>query len=193
MIGLFADIKKAFKFDEVKTDNLTFRIFYKGSMLLHFFFIILIGAKQFFGDPIDCHMRSKEVKRDFFNTHCWIHGTFTRRQFLVPEGDLTDNHVINQGMYFSKKNSSNQLIRYFYFGDFLISLILSKPIKMFQNLNNRLPWFAQSFYDIDLTSFLFVIKELELPTIILRNLMKKTRSTIPIINGFPSFCFAMEQ
>ena len=139
MIGLFADIKKAFKFDEVKTDNLTFRIFYKGSVLLHFFFIILIGAKQFFGDPIDCHMRSKEVKRDFFNTHCWIHGTFTRRQFLVTEEDLTDNHVINQGMYFSKKNSSNQLIRYFYFGDFLISLILSKPIKMFQNLNNRLP------------------------------------------------------
>lgn len=120
MIGLFADIKKAFKFDEVKTDNLTFRIFYKGSVLLHFFFIILIGAKQFFGDPIDCHMRSKEVKRDFFNTHCWIHGTFTRRQFLVTEEDLTDNHVINQGMYFSKKNSSNQLIIYFYFGDYLI-------------------------------------------------------------------------
>ena len=96
MIGLFTDFKKAFKFDEVKTDNLTFRIFYKGSVLLHFFFIILIGAKQFFGDPIDCHLRSKEVKREFFNTNCWIHGTFTRRQFLVPEEDRRD--VLNQGI-----------------------------------------------------------------------------------------------
>ena len=139
MIGLFADIKKAFKFDEVKTDNLTFRIFYKGSVLLHFFFIILIGAKQFFGDPIDCHMRSKEVKRDFFNTHCWIHGTFTRRQFLVPEGDLTDNHVINQGMYFSKKKLVKSVDHIFLFWRLSDWLILEQANQNVPKLKNRFP------------------------------------------------------
>ena len=51
-------------------------------------------------------------------------------------------------MYFSKKNSSNQLIRYFYFEDFLIGWSWSKPIRMFQNYKNKLQkwqnlWFEQ--------------------------------------------------
>ena len=107
MIGLFTDFKKAFKIDEVKTDNLTFRMFYKGSVLLHFFFIILIGAKQFFGEPIDCHLRSNEVKRDFFNTNCWIHGTFTRRQFLVP--DEMRHTVLNQGIGMAQNSGKSDL------------------------------------------------------------------------------------
>ena len=61
MFGLFKDLKDFIKFEKVRTDNFSFRQFYKGSIWLHLGAIILIGAKQYFGEPINCHSRDDEV------------------------------------------------------------------------------------------------------------------------------------
>ena len=46
--------------------------------------LILLGAKQYFGDPITCDNTSNKVPRDVMNTYCWIHGTFTIQEYVHP-------------------------------------------------------------------------------------------------------------
>ena len=82
MLGLFKELTGFLKLEKVSTDNKTFRLFYKGSLWLHFGIIILIGAKQYFGDPINCHQRKSDIEQNMFATYCWIHGTYTREEYL---------------------------------------------------------------------------------------------------------------
>ena len=60
------------------------RLFYKGAVWVHFIVVILLGAKQYFGDPIVCDNSSNNVDKSVFNTYCWITGTFTIHEYLAP-------------------------------------------------------------------------------------------------------------
>ncbi len=46
--------------------------------------VILLGAKQYFGDPIICDSSTNSVPRDVMNNYCWIHGTSTLEEYLRP-------------------------------------------------------------------------------------------------------------
>ena len=44
--------------------------------LLNLFNSILVSAKQYVGNPIDC-IHSKDIPEEVLNTYCWIHSTYT--------------------------------------------------------------------------------------------------------------------
>ena len=41
-----------------------------------FAFSLIISAKQYVGNPINC-IHTKDIPEEVFNTYCWIHHTFT--------------------------------------------------------------------------------------------------------------------
>lgn len=85
MDKLFSDVKKYIKRPEVIIDNYAFRLHYGASLTLVLAASILVTARQFFGDPIDCIPPTSDVMRKdsakILDTYCWIHTTFS-----VPNG-----------------------------------------------------------------------------------------------------------
>ena len=110
MFHLLSGFNKVFKFEQFKTDNYTFRFFYKFALWLHILFLVLLSAKQYFGEPIVCHTRPNDVsfqftnepqipisrncnflqiRKDIFDSYCWIYGTYTRKEYLLPRANFT--------------------------------------------------------------------------------------------------------
>lgn len=78
MFDMFEKVKGSLKVDTVKIDNSVFRLHYKVTAILLVVFSVLLSAKQYLGDPIDCVMHGvgdKEAK--LYDTYCWIHSTFS--------------------------------------------------------------------------------------------------------------------
>jgi len=44
---------------------------------------VLLGAKEFYGDPIDCKVDG--VSSDLMDTYCWVTGTYTVKEYFRPE------------------------------------------------------------------------------------------------------------
>lgn len=61
-------------------------------MLLLSLFLML-GSKQYFGDPISCTCDG--LDRDSMNAYCWIHGTWTIKEYAA---DNYKNHVAHPGI-----------------------------------------------------------------------------------------------
>ena len=41
-----------------------------------FAFSLIVSAKQYVGNPIDC-IHTRDIPEEVFNTYCWIHSTYT--------------------------------------------------------------------------------------------------------------------
>jgi hypothetical protein len=103
MLALFTSLKSLTKIEAVKTDNVAFRLFYKGTVLVHIFLLILLGSKQYFGDPITCDSSgNKDVPRDVINTYCWISGTWTLKEYTNFTGNNTISDAIHVGVGIQK-------------------------------------------------------------------------------------------
>ena len=70
-------LKAFFKKKVFTTDNNAFRFFYRVTFAIHVLFCFLLGASQFFGNPIHCAIRNTHVDKDVINNYCWITGTWT--------------------------------------------------------------------------------------------------------------------
>ena len=79
-------------------DNDVFRLHYRYTVFLLVACSALLSASQFFGKPIDCHMRGEKLPGDMVNTYCWIHGTYTLKYINKPEvremKDLSDKEKL---------------------------------------------------------------------------------------------------
>lgn len=64
-----------FKLDEVCIDNNAFRLHYKVAMIVLALSSALLGARQYFGDPIDCLVDG--VHQNVMDTYCWLYSTYT--------------------------------------------------------------------------------------------------------------------
>ena len=42
---------------------------------------VLLGAKQYFGDPIDCNVLG--LPPDMMDWYCWVHGTWTVKELAA--------------------------------------------------------------------------------------------------------------
>jgi innexin len=62
----------------VNTSNNVFKLHGKFTVMLALVFSILVSARQYFGDPIDCFVSNKEDKSSIEN-FCWIIGTYTNK------------------------------------------------------------------------------------------------------------------
>jgi len=45
------------------------------------FFSLLLGSKQYFGDPIECIVDPKDHSK-FTDILCWVRGTFTVKEYV---------------------------------------------------------------------------------------------------------------
>ena len=53
-----------------------FRLHYSVTTTCMFAFSLIVSAKQYVGNPIDC-IHSKDIPEEVLNTYCWIHSTYT--------------------------------------------------------------------------------------------------------------------
>ncbi|XP_076342636.1 innexin inx2-like [Tachypleus tridentatus] len=71
-------IKSFVKAKKIVIDSFVCRIHHKASVILLLACSILVTAKQYVGDPIDCIGISKtDIPTDLLDTYCWIHSTFS--------------------------------------------------------------------------------------------------------------------
>ena len=76
MDQLFGSLKAFVKPQTCIIDNHIFRLHYKFSVIILVAFSIMVTARQYFGDPIDCISRD-DIPNDLLDTYCWIHTTFS--------------------------------------------------------------------------------------------------------------------
>lgn len=94
MQSIFGDLKGLLKTENVATDNFVFRLHYKCTLLLLVACTALLGAKQYFGDPIDCYC-SREIPNGVLDAYCWINATWTVKGLTE---DLYRGWVVHPGV-----------------------------------------------------------------------------------------------
>ena len=69
MFDVFGDVKALFKLESVATDNVVFRLHYKATFIILAVCSILVTAKTYIGDPIDCIVEEipQDVSKEFCN------------------------------------------------------------------------------------------------------------------------------
>jgi len=76
MDQLFGGLRSFIKPPSCIIDNHIYRLHYKFSVLILIAFSIMVTARQYFGDPIDCISRD-DIPSNLLDTYCWIHTTFS--------------------------------------------------------------------------------------------------------------------
>ena len=76
MDQLFGGLRSFIKPPSCIIDNHIYRLHYKFSVLILIAFSIMVTARQYFGDPIDCISRD-DIPANLLDTYCWIHTTFS--------------------------------------------------------------------------------------------------------------------
>jgi hypothetical protein len=76
MFQLFGSLKQFIKPQSCIIDNHIFRLHYKATALILIGFSLMVTARQYFGDPIDCISRD-DIPPNLLDTYCWIHTTFS--------------------------------------------------------------------------------------------------------------------
>lgn len=76
MFQLFGSLKQFVKPQSCIIDNYIYRLHYKATVLLLVAFSLMVTARQYFGDPIDCISRD-DIPPNLLDTYCWIHTTFS--------------------------------------------------------------------------------------------------------------------
>ncbi|KAH9510824.1 innexin inx2 [Dermatophagoides farinae] len=76
MFQLFGSLKQFVKPQSCVIDNHIYRLHYKATVLILVAFSLMVTARQYFGDPIDCISRD-DIPPNLLDTYCWIHTTFS--------------------------------------------------------------------------------------------------------------------
>ena len=76
MDQLFGGLRSFIRPPSCIIDNHIYRLHYKFSVLILIAFSIMVTARQYFGDPIDCISRD-DIPSNLLDTYCWIHTTFS--------------------------------------------------------------------------------------------------------------------
>jgi len=86
--NFFEPLRKFLKWEKVAIDNFIFRLHYKVTVILFMVFVVLVTAKQHFGDPIECQTsKEKPVESKVVNSFCWLTGTFTK-EYIYKSDEL---------------------------------------------------------------------------------------------------------
>ncbi|KAG9509129.1 Innexin inx2, partial [Fragariocoptes setiger] len=76
IVGQLKGVKSFIKAPTCVIDNHVFRLHYRVTALILFTFSLLVTARQYFGDPIDC-ISKDDIPPNLLDTFCWIHTTFS--------------------------------------------------------------------------------------------------------------------
>lgn len=75
LLDVFKTVRVILKFDKVRIDNNISRLHYKLTVIVLVVFSLLVTSKQYFGEPIQCHLSQEEGLN--LDAYCWIFSTFT--------------------------------------------------------------------------------------------------------------------
>ncbi|GIY88787.1 innexin inx2 [Caerostris darwini] len=75
-MDLFGSVKNFLKPSRASIDNFAFKLTYKFTFVLLIASSVLVTARQYFGDPIDCISRDN-IPPALLDTYCWVHTTFS--------------------------------------------------------------------------------------------------------------------
>lgn len=107
MINSFALFRNWFKTRYQVTDGPVFRLHYRLTATCLVVFTVILTARQYVGNPIDC-IHSKDIDEDVLNTFCWIHATYSMRNAFKTALQPT----MYPGVASSKRhNNSNEDIK----------------------------------------------------------------------------------
>lgn len=76
MLDIFRELRGLLRVSHVHIDSWVFRLHYSVTTTCMFAFSLIISAKQYVGNPINC-IHTKDIPEEVFNTYCWIHSTYT--------------------------------------------------------------------------------------------------------------------
>ncbi|XP_054161067.1 innexin inx2-like [Oppia nitens] len=76
MFQLFGSLKPYLKPSSCTIDNNVFRLHYRATVLILVGCSLMVTARQYFGDPIDC-ISKDDIPSNLLDTYCWIHTTFS--------------------------------------------------------------------------------------------------------------------
>lgn len=74
MDNIIQQTKAIFTIKDINRDNLVFKLFTQLSVGLCLLATVLVGASQYFGQPIICSHQT-EINGDLIEAYCWIHGS----------------------------------------------------------------------------------------------------------------------
>lgn len=119
MLGLFASVKVLVKLDSIHIDNFVFRLHYKATGIILIVFSLLVTARQYIGDPIDCLVNS-DIPANIMDTYCWIHSTFTIPDH--PNSNNADRATIYPGVRSYKDGDHVKYHKYYQWVCFVLFL-----------------------------------------------------------------------
>jgi len=94
MLPTLKEIKSFFHLETVATDNAVFRLHYKVTVMLLALSSLLLGAKQYFGDPITCKADPSSLN-NFMDVYCWVSGTWTIKEYTYD----SVQHIVSLNNY----------------------------------------------------------------------------------------------
>ncbi|KAH9380017.1 hypothetical protein HPB48_006165 [Haemaphysalis longicornis] len=77
VLGIFGGLRRFLRLRHVKIDNCVFRLHWMVTSSLLVAFSLLVSARQYVGDPIECMPPASNFPMNVLNSYCWIHSTFT--------------------------------------------------------------------------------------------------------------------
>lgn len=84
MLDIFRGLKNLIRVSHLSIDSPVFRLHYSVTVLLLMSFSLIVTTRQYVGNPIDC-IHTKDIPEDVLNTFCWIHSTYTLKNFFMKE------------------------------------------------------------------------------------------------------------
>ncbi|XP_064457652.1 innexin inx1-like isoform X3 [Ornithodoros turicata] len=105
LLNLFGGLRRLLRRRTVSIDNCVFRLHWLVTSLVLVTFSLLITARQYVGEPIECVPPSDDFPMSVLNTYCWIHSTFTIPSAFVKKVGVEVAHpgVDNSGSWFQDK------------------------------------------------------------------------------------------
>ncbi|RZF44059.1 hypothetical protein LSTR_LSTR017582, partial [Laodelphax striatellus] len=76
MLDVFGGVKSVFKIRRTHIDSTIFRLHYRVTTSALIACCLMLAAKQFVGNPIEC-VHGKDIPAEVIDTWCWIHSTYT--------------------------------------------------------------------------------------------------------------------
>lgn len=75
MLEIIDSFKSLLNINKICIDNVIFKLHYKATFLMLLVFSVVVTARQYIGDPIDCIV--DEIPQEIMDSYCWIYSTFT--------------------------------------------------------------------------------------------------------------------
>lgn len=77
LVNLFGGLRRLLRRRNVQIDNCVFRLHWLVTSSVLVVFSLVVSARQYVGDPIECVPPTLDFPMEVLNTYCWIHSTFT--------------------------------------------------------------------------------------------------------------------